>query len=94
MGISEPVIKNNEVVNRETKLSKKEGQLTFLFFFTKLCLTRRVARVVDWAGLEIRSLSQDRGFESLTLLQTKRVPLWGTLFRLLNALGFGARHRT
>lgn len=31
--------------------------------------------MVDWAGLEIRSLSQDRGFESLTLLQTKRVPL-------------------
>ena len=27
--------------------------------------------MVEWAGLEIRSLSQDRGFESLSLLETK-----------------------
>ena len=27
--------------------------------------------MVDWAGLEIRSLSQDRGFESLSLLEKK-----------------------
>ena len=33
--------------------------------------------MVDWAGLEIRSLSQDRGFESLSLLETKRVPFGG-----------------
>ena len=35
--------------------------------------------MVEWAGLEIRSLSQDRGFESLSLLETKRSPL-GDLF--------------
>lgn len=28
--------------------------------------------MVEWAGLEIRSLSQDRGFESLSLLETKK----------------------
>lgn len=33
--------------------------------------------MVEWAGLEIRSLSQDRGFESLSLLETKRVPFGG-----------------
>ena len=32
--------------------------------------------MVDWAGLEIRRLSQVRGFESLSLLETKRNPLW------------------
>ena len=35
--------------------------------------------MVEWAGLEIRSLSQDRGFESLSLLETKRSP-FGDLF--------------
>ena len=35
--------------------------------------------MVDWAGLEIRSLSQDRGFESLSLLETKR-DLFGVSF--------------
>ena len=30
--------------------------------------------MVDWAGLEIRSLSQDRGFESLSLLKQKVEP--------------------
>ena len=39
--------------------------------YTILCKPRRDARVVEWAGLEIRSLSQDRGFESLSLLETK-----------------------
>ncbi len=46
--------------------------------YTILCKPRRDARVVEWAGLEIRSLSQDRGFESLSLLETKRAPLWGS----------------
>ena len=32
--------------------------------------------MVDWAGLEIRSLSQDRGFESLSLLEKEKVPYW------------------
>ena len=32
--------------------------------------------MVEWAGLEIRSLSQDRGFESLSLLEKEKVPYW------------------
>ena len=48
--------------------------------YTILCKPRRDARVVEWAGLEIRSLSQDRGFESLSLLETNKEPLVGSLF--------------
>ena len=50
--------------------------------------------MVDWAGLEIRSLSQDRGFESLSLLETKGNPYMGFLFVLtqvgMRTLGEGS----
>ena len=50
--------------------------------------------MVEWAGLEIRSLSQDRGFESLSLLETKGNPYMGFLFVLtqvgMRTLGEGS----
>ena len=48
--------------------------------YTILCKPRRDARVVEWAGLEIRSLSQDRGFESLSLLWNKKRSRKASLF--------------
>lgn len=42
------------------KSVEEEGRLTFLFVFTTLRKTGRVARVVDWAGHKIGRLSQDR----------------------------------
>ena len=48
--------------------------------YTILCKPRRDARVVEWAGLEIRSLSQDRGFESLSLLWNEKRSRKASLF--------------
>ena len=45
-------------------------------------LARRIARVVEWTGLENQRTARYRGFESLFIRTTKRAPNWESFFRL------------
>lgn len=70
------------VINQFEK--KSEKNFWKLLSVTKkwVLLARRIARVVEWTGLENRRTSRYRGFESLILRQ-KRLWLFQSLFFVL-----------
>ena len=72
-------------VNQEDSTQEEKKRQLFLQKRSRVknlsvLLARRIARVVEWTGLENQRTARYRGFESLFLRQRMKSPLSGGLF--------------